>query len=68
MLCLPKRPPSNELATPRAPPTKAPGTPPAADPAAAPAPAEPRAVHLLKRKGAPPIAAVLLEISYAYVV
>jgi hypothetical protein len=30
--------------------------------AAAPAPAEPRAVHLFKRKGAPPKAAVLLII------
>ena len=31
-------------------------------PAPAPAPAEPRAVHLFRRKGAPPKAAVLLEI------
>ena len=33
-----------------------------AAPAPAPAPAEPKAVHLLKRKGAPPKAAVLLKI------
>jgi hypothetical protein len=62
VLDLPKRPPKRELATPRAPPTKAPGTPPTVEPAAAPAPAEPRAVHLFKRKGAPPKAAVLLII------
>ena len=47
----PKRPPSNELATPRAPPTRAPGTPPTAEPPAAPETAEVKAVHLFKRKG-----------------
>ena len=66
VLCLPKRPPRRELATPRAPPTRAPGTPPTAAPAPAPAPAEPRAVHFIKRKGAPPKAAVLLKIIGIY--
>ena len=59
---LPNKPPRRELARPRAPPTRAPGTPPAAAPIPAPAPAEPKEVHFLKRKGAPPKAAVLLKI------